>query len=80
MITCISMAFIIRSTSVIGWVPLLLFKLCSSPCRYLVSFVKSVPILVVLLLISLTIDQKFYGRRTFPQFNFVYLNVVENLS
>jgi hypothetical protein len=32
------------------------------------------------LAISILIDSYFYGRWCFPQYNFVYVNVVENIT
>lgn len=55
-ISCVSMAFIIRSTSLVGWLPLLLFKLFKNPKRYLTTFIKSLPIFIVLLGFSLFLD------------------------
>jgi len=33
-----------------------------------------------MVLISLLIDSAYYGAFVFPQFNFVYVNVVQNIS
>jgi phosphatidylinositol glycan class B len=77
----ITIAFIVRSSSLIGWIPLALVKLLSDPFGYFL------PILLAGLLVavptcvfSIGLDSLFYGRLTVPQFNFVYYNVVENLS
>jgi hypothetical protein len=31
-------------------------------------------------MLSIGVDSLFYGKLTFPQYNFVYINVVQNIS
>lgn len=76
----ITMAFIIRSSSIIGWIPLALYKIFSSE-HYLHPILEAgVKIAIPTFLISLSVDSFFYGQLMCPQLNFVKLNVVDNLS
>jgi hypothetical protein len=80
MVFAITLAFIVRSSSLVGWIPLALFYLFYS-YDYFVAIV-SAAFLVALptLIISFLNDSYFYGRWCFPQYNFVYINVVENIT
>lgn len=79
MTVCITMAFIVRSSSVVGWIPLLLFKMCYK-LEFFYSFLSMAFIACMMMLVSFAADSTFYGRITLPQFNFLYFNIVENLS
>ena len=76
----ITVAFIVRSSSLLGWVPLALVK-CFTSFDYFVAIITA-GILVALptFAFSVGIDSLCYGRFTCPQLNFVYVNVVDNIS
>lgn len=79
MTACITVAFLVRSSSIIGWVPLALWTVVKTkePLNSLitiitVAFTTAVPLFAL----SIGIDSYFYGKLTCPQYNFVYFNVV----
>jgi phosphatidylinositol glycan class B len=79
MTVSITLAFIVRSSSIIGWVPLLLAKMYQSKA-YIISFLTVAYIAILLIIISISIDSMFYKRLTCPQYNFLYYNILESLS
>jgi hypothetical protein len=79
MIVAITMAFIVRSSSLVGWVPLALFYLFQSQEYFIAILSGAFLVAVPLLSLSILIDSYFYGKLCFPQLNFVYVNVVENV-
>jgi Alg9-like mannosyltransferase family len=82
----ITMAFLVRSSSIIGWVPLALiyiFKAKSFECiiyNLLAIIQAGLFIAIPMVFLSLCMDSLYYGTFVFPQFNFVYVNVVQNIS
>ena len=76
----ITIAFIIRSSSLAPWIPLALLKIFENPNYFgpivNAGFVVTLP----MLFISIAIDSWYYGVFTIPQVNFLRVNVVENLS
>jgi len=86
MTLAITMAFLVRSSSIIGWVPLALiyiFQTNSMICLFynLLAIIQAGLIVAIpMVLLSLCMDSFYYGTFTFPQFNFVYVNVVQNIS
>ena len=80
MVVFISLSFIIRSSSLIGWVPLALLKAFQSLDYFLVILQAGVFIALPTIALSIFFDCLAYGRFTVPQINFVNVNVVENIS
>ena len=83
MTLAISVAFMIRSSSLVGWIPLALAKIFSTKntAQNLVALIQAgIFITVPTIIFSIAMDSMFYGKFTIPQINFVYINVVENLS
>ena len=82
----ITMAFLVRSSSIIGWVPLALiyiFKANSFECMIynLLAIIQAgLFIAIPMVFLSLCMDSLYYGTFVFSQFNFVYVNVVQNIS
>ena len=82
----ITMAFLVRSSSIIGWVPLALiyiFQANSLECIIYNLFAiiqAGLFIAIPMVFLSLCMDSFYYGTFAFPQFNFVYVNVVQNIS
>ena len=81
MTLAISISFLIRSSSLAGWLPLAVLKIAEFPRGNLSAIiVAGVTVAIPCVLMSFIIDSYYYGVWTFPQYNFVYYNVVENLS
>jgi phosphatidylinositol glycan class B len=86
-----SISFVIRNTSPIGWVVILLYKACytngGSPNvktefwkmiqNYILSFFV---IFLPIFGLSIWLDSKFYGSFTVVPYNFINVNVFEGLS
>lgn len=81
MTLAITIGFIVRSSSLIGWVPLALAKIISAPHLYFMPILLA-GLLVALpaLFLSFCLDSLHFGKPQVPQINFVYYNVFENLS
>ena len=80
MVVFISLAFIIRSSSLIGWIPLAMFKMFQSVDYFVAILQSGLLIAVPTILISIYFDCLAYGTFTVPMINFVHVNVVENIS
>ena len=76
----ITLAFLVRSSSLVGWVPLALWKIFSGFDYFLAIASAGVFIAIPVCILSVLIDSAYYGRFTIPQWNFVYINVVDNIS
>lgn len=82
MTSTITMAFLIRSSSIIGWVPLALIKIFyadSILCSFynLSAIIKAgVFIAIPMVVFSICLDSYYYGTLAFPQFSFLYVNIV----
>jgi GPI mannosyltransferase 3 len=77
-----SLSFILRNTSPIGWVPILLYKAYQvGPCKmlgnYLVGFLL---IFAPMVGAATAIDSWYYGALTIVPWNFIKVNVFEGLS
>jgi len=76
----ITLSFTVRSSSIVGYIPLALIAIFKDP-RFLVAIlVAGLTITIPVVLINLMSDAYFYGYFTVPQYNFVYVNVVMGLS
>lgn len=65
----ITMAFLIRSSSLVGWIPLALAKIFSTSYvgMNLFSIITAcVMVTIPTIIVSILIDSKFYGRLTVP--------------
>ena len=76
----ITIAFLVRSSSLVGWIPLAIYKMFQSWPYFVAILQAGVFIAVPVVCFSVFLDSLYYGTLTFPQLNFVYLNVVDNLS
>ena len=75
----ITLNFIARS-SLGCWIPLALLKMIEDP-RFIVPIILAgLSITIPTCIFSIAIDSYYYGVFTCPQFNFVYVNVIENIS
>jgi len=80
MTVAITVCFLVRSSSLVGWVPLALYFATRSLDNFMNIALAGVFIAVPITLFSVGLDSLFYGCLTCPQLNFVHINVVENLS
>lgn len=62
----ITIAFITRSSSIIPWAPIALFRIAENPAFFLPIVVSGLTVTIPLLLLSILIDSSFYGRLTVP--------------
>ena len=79
----ITLAFLIRSSSLIGWIPLALVSIFSTQNVFsnLFSIIQAgVLVAIPTIGFSIALDSWYYGKLAIPQYNFVYINVVQNLS
>ena len=77
-----SVSFIIRNTSPIGWVPILLLKAYSLDFALLIKhyIIGFFYIFLPLFIISTLLDSWYYGVLTVVPWNFIKVNVFEGLS
>lgn len=80
MTALITVCFIARSSSLVSWIPLALFKIIEDGRFFVPIVIAGITVALPLCLISVLIDSYFYGVICVPQFNFVVLNVIENVS
>jgi GPI mannosyltransferase 3 len=76
----ITVAFIARSSSLVPWIPLALFKILENLNFFLPILVAGICVTIPMCVVSILLDSYFYGVLTVPQINFVQFNVVENIS
>jgi len=76
----ITISFIIRSSSLVGYVPLALIVIIQDFNFFTPIVVAGLTIAIPAILINISFDAYFYGYWTIPQYNFVYVNVVLGLS
>ena len=77
--TCVTLNFLVRSSSLMGWIPLILLAamLSKRPVASFITLIQvGVTITIPLFLLSIAVDSLYYGRLVFTQFNFAYVNVV----
>jgi hypothetical protein len=75
----ISVAFVIRNTAPIGWIPLVIYKIIKD--RSLINFIIAFILVVIpTLSVLILIDSVYYGELTITAWNFVKINVLENRS
>jgi Alg9-like mannosyltransferase family len=69
----------IRNTSIIGWIPLLLFKMVEQ--RAFKTFIRAgILIAVPTMIMIIVIDSLYYGQLTCTAYNFLVINVFDNRS
>ena len=76
----ITISFLTRSSSLIPWVPIALLRIAEQPAFFLPIVVAALTVAIPLMAGSILLDSLFYGRLCMPQLNFLYFNVVENIS
>lgn len=75
MVIAITLAFIIRSSSLAPWIPLAILKFVEKPQVLMTAIYLAFMIALPLMIGSVVLDSLFYGRLTVPQANFVYINI-----
>ena len=75
----ITLAFILRSSSLIGFLPMIL-GLLTDLGYFMPLIFSALYIAVPTMLVSAAIDSYYYGGLVCPQFNFVVQNVVYNIA
>ncbi|CDW76889.1 UNKNOWN [Stylonychia lemnae] len=79
MTALISLSFMIRSTSPIGWIPLLLLKIVQDKSFF--AFLKAgFFIAIPLVTFCIYLDTTFYGEFTVTGYNFLKVNILEGVS
>ena len=76
----ITLSFAIRSSSIVGYIPLALISIFQDFNYFIPILVAGLTITVPTVLLNLVSDSYFYGYWTVPQFNFLYVNVVMGIS
>lgn len=80
MMTFITLAFIIRSSSLAPWIFLSAAKLIDYPSMFPAIVQATLTVTLPICLVCVLLDSLFYGKLTIPQLNFVHINVFQNLS
>lgn len=80
MTLCITIAFLVRSSSLVGWIPLALYKIFKSVDYFMAILSAGLLIALPVFVVSLGFDSLYYGHFTITQLNFVKINVVDNIS
>lgn len=76
----ITISFTIRSSSIVGYIPLALIVILKDNRFFVPILVAGLTITIPFVLLNLMSDAYFYGYFTVPQYNFVYVNVVLGIS
>lgn len=76
----ITLSFAVRSSSIVGYVPLAMIAIYQDINFLLPIIVAGLTIAIPVVLANLASDAYFYGYWTVPQYNFIYVNVVMGLS
>lgn len=66
MTTAITLAFLVRSSSLVGWIPLALVVIFSHRDNFMAMVEAGVYVTLPLIALSILVDSYFYGRMTFP--------------
>ena len=75
------MSFVVRNTSPIGWIPILLLKVWEYGPKVLVNYILgAILIFIPIILTSTYLDSLFYGQLTIVPWNFIKVNVFQGLS
>lgn len=79
MTAVISLAFMMRNTSVVGWIPLLLLKIVHENAFFnflKAGFLVAIPVVAICILS----DSLYFGQLTISSYNFLQANLTEGLS
>ncbi|KAG8440457.1 hypothetical protein GDO86_006275 [Hymenochirus boettgeri] len=76
----VALAFLVRPTAVILWIPLLLYHFLNEKKKIDLILQQCLPVGFFTLAMSLTVDRMFFGKWTFVQWNFMKFNVLQNIG
>ncbi|XP_075431855.1 GPI alpha-1,2-mannosyltransferase 3 [Ascaphus truei] len=76
----VALAFLIRPTAVILWVPLVLYHFVKEQKKVDLVLQQYVPLGLFTLGLSLIVDRIFFGKWVFVQWNFLKFNVLQNMG
>ncbi|KAM9313154.1 GPI mannosyltransferase 3 [Gastrophryne carolinensis] len=76
----VALAFLIRPTAIILWIPLLIYHFFKEQKKLDLVIQHCLPVGLFTLGSSLMIDWVFYGKWTFVQWNFLKFNVLQNIG
>ncbi|XP_075753401.1 GPI alpha-1,2-mannosyltransferase 3 [Pelodiscus sinensis] len=79
-LTWVALAFIIRPTAIIPWIPLVLWHFWQEQKKVDLVLYGYIPVGLVTLVLSLIIDRVFFGEWIMVQLNFLKFNVLQNLG
>ncbi|XP_075064133.1 GPI alpha-1,2-mannosyltransferase 3 isoform X2 [Mixophyes fleayi] len=76
----VGLAFLVRPTAVILWIPLLFYHFFKEQKKFNLIVQQCVPVGLFTLGTSLIIDRVFFGKWTIVQWNFLKFNVLKNIG
>ncbi|XP_048337826.1 GPI mannosyltransferase 3 isoform X2 [Sphaerodactylus townsendi] len=76
----VALACLVRPTALIPWTPLLLYQFWREPRKQQLLLGTYLPVGLITLGMSLTMDRLFFGQWVLVQLNFLKLNVLHNLA
>jgi len=79
MTALITLSFMIRNTSPVGWIPLLFLKIIYEK-TFLSFLIAGIFVAIPLIFLCVCLDSLYYGELTITSYNFVRANLVEGLS
>ncbi|XP_069480962.1 GPI mannosyltransferase 3 [Ambystoma mexicanum] len=79
-LSLVALAFIIRPTAIIIWIPLLVSHFWKEQKKLDLVLQQYAPVGLISLVISLMIDRIFFGKWILVQLNFLKFNVLQNLG
>ena len=75
----VTMSFMMRCTSIIGWIPLVIYKMYQNK-GIKVFVISGIVVAIPSFLLFILGDSLYYGQFTFVPFNFIYKNIIEDIS
>lgn len=76
----ITITFLARSSSLASWIPLAVLKVAENVDFIVPIIVAGLTVTIPFCIASTLLDSYYYGALTVPQYNFIGINVLENLS
>lgn len=78
MTALITLSFMMRNTSPVGWIPLLVMKMYEGQLKSMI--VSGVVVAVPIMGVCVALDSVYFGQLTITSYNFLRANVMEGLS
>ncbi|XP_063782199.1 GPI mannosyltransferase 3 [Pseudophryne corroboree] len=76
----VALAFLVRPTAIILWIPLLFYHFFKEQKKFDLIVQQCIPVGLFTFGTSLIIDRVFFGKWTFVQWNFLKFNVLKNIG